>query len=131
MTRQIHKSKALTVTMEDDILIHDWQNMSDFTVRDYQTVLPIALSCIKKEKPKSVLWKQTNFSYQIPPAIYEWFEEIKNKVHEIGVKNIAFYVSPNLLDQLCIMLSIEQETDPTNYFTDLRLATDFVKQELD
>jgi len=128
----IYSSSNLTITHQDEMFIKEWINPS-LSIEDFKNELKIVMSFYEKIRPKSVLWLQENFKLQIPPSLYEWFEnDILKRQYETGMTNMGFTVSPDMLSHLSIMASFEkvQSLIQPHFFTDREVATDFLKKEM-
>jgi len=129
---KIYKSKNISIIQRDDMLIQEWENC-ELTVEDFQKELKTFLSFYEKTRPKSVLWLQENFKFQIPPALYEWIEnDIVKRQYETGLENLAFTVSSDMLSHLSVMSSFEkiESVIQPNFFTDRNSAENFLSKEV-
>lgn len=132
MNKLIYQSEKMSINFieEDKIceitLVHNEEQIEEFK-DDLQKFLKI----VEQIKPIKNVWNLSNFELTINLDLQEWIDTtINQKEIELGVKYEAFIMPENIINQLSIEQTMEEQhgqSIKTKYFSDSNEALEWIK----
>lgn len=123
MNETIYESERMVITFDDNHKICEIVlNHNETLLKKFQSDLLTFLDVIKQYKPVKNLWNLTDFAIVIDPEMQEWIDDnINQKEIEIGVRFEAFLMPGDLVEQLSVQQTMEEQygqSIETQYFSE-------------
>lgn len=119
----LHDSKFQTVIFDQQrsIVGNFWKlETKEITEDEFRNEISKFEEIIAKNKPKGLVGVVVGLQYPVHVETQEWIaQNLFNTLKKVGVKKYAIVVSPDILTQLSVELTIEEDTTQafeTKYF---------------
>jgi len=131
---EIYKSIYQTITYEHELscLENIWAlKTEDISDDGFRSEIIKFRDCIEQYKPKYLIGNVNELRFGISPDFQNWIvENLFAKIVEWGVKKYAVLVSTDILTQLSVEQTIEEEKTgafATRYFDNRQTAVEWIK----
>lgn len=106
-----HKVRSSFLDEEKQIFKDVWHPASgDLSVSEFQNEVQIQADLMKESGASRILIDATNFHYSIVPEVQDWIvDNIFTQWTAMGIKKIAMMVSSEMISQLSIEQTFEEE----------------------
>ena len=121
----LYKSEYMTIVYHEELSILEciWSQLSvEMTSQILQREMTARWKYIDQFRPLNILVDAKYFYYKIPPDMQTWiYTNFRSKYTDEGVYKLAFIISVDVVAQISIEQSIQEDRDPKfqiQYFDD-------------
>lgn len=126
---ELYKDEFVTYSLshEGKVLAQDWTPATAQLEDDnFQHLMTTLVGLVERHKPQGLLVNTQQFQYLLTPSMQTWSaEHVLAKHSQNGVKKMALIVSQEMITQLSIEQTLEENTAlgfANRYFSDIAEA---------